>query len=67
MFDDCISKEVVGHVPFNWSNLAAKFVQFPNHRIRIVVTGKRGAAFGLEKPVDYSFYADTKQLGLREL
>ena len=56
MFDDYILKKVVEHVPFNWSNLAAWFLQFSNHCTHVVVTGKRvnqGAAFGLEKPVDY--------------
>ena len=59
MFDDCISKNVVGHVPFNWSKLAAKFLQFPNHRIRVIVTGKqvnRSAGFGLKIPVDYCIF-----------
>ena len=41
MFGDCISKNVVQHVPFNWSNLAPKFLQFPNHPICLVVTGKQ--------------------------
>ena len=26
MFDDCISKKFAGHVPFDWSKLAAKFL-----------------------------------------
>ena len=58
MFDDCISKKVVGRVPFNWSKLAAKSPQFPNHRIRVVITRNRvnrGAGFGQEIPVDYIF------------
>lgn len=41
MFADCISKNVVGHVPFNWSKLGAKYLQFPNNRICLVVAGKR--------------------------
>ena len=55
MFDGCISKSFLGHVPFNSSNLAAKFLQLVNHYIRIVVTGTRlnlGAEFGLEIPLD---------------
>ena len=41
MFDDCISKKVVQHVPFNWSKLAPKFLQFPSYRICLVVTGEQ--------------------------
>ena len=62
MFEDFISKNVAGHIPLNWSKLAAKFMQFPNHHIRVVVTGKqvnRGAEFGLEIPLDYIFYGDS--------
>ena len=39
LFDDRISKSSVAHVLFNWSKLAAKSLQFPNHHIRVVVTG----------------------------
>ena len=56
-------KKVVGHVSFNWSKLAAKFLQCPNRRIRIVVTGKRvnrSADFGLEILVDYIFYGGSR-------
>ena len=62
IFDDCISKNVVGHVPFNWSKLAAKFLQFPNHHIHVVVTDtrvNRSTEFGLEIPLDYIFYEDS--------
>ena len=58
MFDDCISKKVTEHFPFNWSKLVAKFLQFPNHRIYVVVTEKQVnhcAVFGLEIPIDYIF------------
>ena len=62
MFDDCISKtktnKKFGHVPFSWSKLADKILQFPNHGIRVIVTGKQvnwSAEFGLEVPVDYIF------------
>ena len=34
-------KKVFGHVPFNWSKLAAKFLQFQNNHIRVVVIGTR--------------------------
>ena len=63
MLDDCISKEVVGHVPFNWNKLAAKFMQSPNHCFHVVVTEKgvkQGAGFGLEIPVYYIFYVGSR-------
>ena len=62
MFDDCISKNVVWHVSFNWGKLAAKFLQFLNYHVRVVVTGarvNRGAEFGLVIPLDYIFYGDS--------
>ena len=62
MFDHCISKKFLGHVLFNWGKLGAKFLQFPNHRIYVVVIGKQmnqGAGFSLEILVDYSFYGDS--------
>ena len=63
IFDDCISKDVVGRVPFNWRKLSAKFLRSPNHCIHVVVTVKRvnqGAGFGLEITVDYIFYVDSR-------
>ena len=63
VFDDCLLKKVVGHVPLYWSKLAFKFLQFQNHSIRVAVTGKRvnrGAGLGLEIPVDYFFYGDSR-------
>lgn len=63
VLDDCLEKKVVGHVPLYWSELAFKFLQFPNHSIRVTVTGKRvnrGAGMGLEIPVDYYFYGDKR-------
>ena len=56
LFDDCISQTVVGHVPFDWSALAAKYLQFQNHHIHVVVTGKQvNLDFGLEIPADNIF------------
>ena len=58
MFDRCLSKEVLGHVSLNWNKLAAKFLQFPDHCIRSVVTGKRvnrGVGFDQKIPSDYIF------------
>ena len=43
--------------------MTAEFLQFPNHRLRVVLIGKRvnrGAGFGLEIPVDYNFYGDSR-------
>ena len=55
-------KKLLGMFHFNWSKLAAKILQFPNHRICVVVTGKRvkrGLRFGL-KITDYNFYGDSR-------
>ena len=41
VFDNCLLKKVVGHVPLYWGKLAFKFLQFQNHSICVVVTGKR--------------------------
>ena len=63
IFDDCISKKIVRHVPFNWSNLASMFLKVPNSCIRGTVTGKRvnrGAGLGLKIPMDYTFYNDAR-------
>ena len=63
ILDDCISKKIVGHVPFNWSKLASMFLKVPNSCIRATVTGKRvnrGAGLGLEIPMDYTFYGDAR-------
>ena len=58
MFENCLSEMFVEHVPFNWSKFASKFLQFPNPRIRVVLTEKQvncSAGFGLQMPVDYIF------------
>ena len=58
MFENCMSEMFVEHVPFNWSKFASKFLQFPNPRIRVVLTEKQvncSAGFGLQMPVDYIF------------
>ena len=60
---DCVSKKIVRHVPQNWSKVASKFLQFTNHHIRVKVTWKtvnRGVGLGLEIPVNYFLYGDTK-------
>ena len=41
IWDDCVSKKIVGHVPLNWCKVASKFLQLTNHHIRVEVTGKR--------------------------
>ena len=63
VFNDCLLKKVVGHVPLYWSKLAFKFLQFQNHSIRVAVTGKRvnrGAGLGIEILVDYFFYGESR-------
>ena len=63
VFNDCLLKRVVGHVPLYWSKLALKFLEFQNYSIRVAVTGNRvnrGAGLGLEIPVDYFFYGDSR-------
>ena len=55
MFDDCISKNVIQRVPFNWNKLATKLLQFLNYPICIDVAGKQGAGFDLEIPVNCIF------------
>ena len=59
IFDDCISKKIVGHVPFNWSKLTSMFLKVPNSCICGTVKG-RGARLGLEIPMDYNFYSDAR-------
>ena len=56
MWDDCVSKMIVGHIPLNWSKVASKFLQLTNHHIRVEVTGKRvnrGVGLGLEIHAKY--------------
>ena len=63
IFDDCISKKIVGHVPFSWSKLASMFLSVHNSCIRGTVTWKRvyrGAGLRLEKPMHYTFYGDAR-------
>ena len=56
IWDDCVSKKIVRHIPLNWSKVASKFLQFANHHIRVEVTGKRvnrGVELGFEISVNY--------------
>ena len=56
-------KKVVGHVPLYSSKLGFKFLQIQNHSVCVAVTGKRvnrRAGLGLEIPVDYFFYGDSR-------
>ena len=58
IWDDCVSKKIVGHVPLNWSKVASKFLQLTNHHICVEVTGKRVSrcvGLGLEIPANYFF------------
>ena len=56
IWDDCVSKTIVGHVPLNWRKVASKFLQLTNHHICVEVTGKRiscDVGLGLEIPANY--------------
>ena len=58
IWDDCVSKKIVGHVPLNWSKVASKFLQLANHHIRVEMTVKRvsrGVGLGLKIPENYIF------------
>ena len=33
IWDDCVSKKIVGHDPLKWSKVASKSLQFTNHHI----------------------------------
>ena len=66
MYHSFHPNEVVGDVPFYWSELADKFLKFLNHSISIVVSGKRvnrGTGLGREIPVDYIFHGDNQTIG----
>ena len=61
IYDSFHSNKVVGHVPLYWSELANKCLKFPNHHVRVVVTGKRvnrGIGLGPQIPVDYFFHGN---------
>ena len=67
VFDDWLLKKIVGNVPLYWSKLAFEFLQFQNQSIRVAVNGKRvnrEAGLGLEIPVDYFFYRDSRVIAL---
>ena len=40
IWNDCVSKKIVGYVRLNWSKVAYKFLQFTNDHIRVEATGK---------------------------
>ena len=57
----------MGHVPANFSKLFSRFLDFPHHTIRAEVTGRRvnrGAGYGLEIPVRYTFYGKIETINL---
>ena len=63
IWDECVSKKIVGHVSLDWSKAASKFLQLTNHHIRVEVTGKRlnrGVGLGLEIPCKLFFYGDAR-------
>ena len=58
IWDDCVSKKIVGHVLLNWSKEASEFLQLTNQGVRVEVTGKRvnrGVGLGLEILANYFF------------
>ena len=60
---DWLPRQLVGHVSLNWSKMLSKFLQFTNHHVRVDVTEKRvnhGVGLGLEIPINYFFYGDTR-------
>ena len=53
----------MGYISFYWSELANKFLNFLNHNVRAVVTGKkvnRSIGLGLEIPIDYFFHGGNR-------
>ena len=51
-------ESLVGHMPRHTSKFVHKFLKLPNSRLSCKVKGKRlnrGAGYGLEKPVIYTF------------
>ena len=45
IYDSLHSKKVVGHIPLYWSELANKFLKFPNHHICVVFRKKMCVVF----------------------
>ena len=41
VWDNCVSKKVVGHFPLNWSKVASISLQLTNPHISVEVTAKR--------------------------
>ena len=63
IYDSFHLEKVLGHIRFYWSELVNKFLKFPNHYIRVIVTGKRvnrGVGLALEIPDDYFFRGDNR-------
>ena len=63
IWDDCVSKMILGHVPLNWSKMASKFLQLANHHNRVEVTEKRvsrGVGFGTQNTCKQFFYGDAR-------
>ena len=63
IFDSFHSNKVVQHVPLYWSELVNKFLKFPNHHIRVDVSGRRvngDIDLRLEIQVDYFFHGDNQ-------
>ena len=60
---DGSGSRVVGHVPFCYSSLFARFLSLPYDCIKVCVEGKRvncGSGYGLEIPAEYMFFGNEK-------
>ena len=63
--NDLEKETLVGHMPRNISKFVHNFLKLPNSKISCQVSGKRinrGAGFGLEVPVTYTFYGHEKAI-----
>ena len=63
--NDCQKETLLGHMPRNISKFVYKFYKLPNSKLSCKVKGKtlnRGAGYGLEIPVIYTFNGHQKAI-----
>ena len=63
--NDFQKETLVGHMPHNISKFVYKFLKLPNSKLSCKVKGKRlnrGAGYGLEIPVIYTFNGHEKAI-----
>ena len=63
--NDFQKETLVGHMPRNISEFVYKFLKLPNSKLFCKVKGKRlnrGAGYGLEIPVSYTFNEHEKSI-----